>query len=559
MDRLRKARTPCRTALTKTISELEAELAKEAPDKMELTTKSRKLAGNHGKLVEHDQKIMNQLLDDDADMQDLEAETEAVEGYEEKFIKVNVKVETFLTPNRAASPTPSSASTFGTANQGRAKKTYKLPKIEIKKFNGEIIEWLGFWSQFTKIHEDEELDDSDKFQYLVQAIVSGTRAKELVESYPQTAANYPKVIRALKERFGKETTLVRVYVRELLKLVINNNSNKDGVKVTKIFDKLECHLRALESLGVDSKHMNLLLYPMVESCLPSEILTAWQRSSEYGRDGSAENPPQTEFDYMMSFIKKEVEGEEQRSLAQAGFGIESKKEDKSNQQQNNKSQKGGKAAEFKQKETTATAAGLFAGSTVSCIFCDKPHQSQDCRKALHMPIQEKRQQIKEKKVCFSCLNKGHGVSDCKSFIKCPLCQKKHIMLMCPDLSANKGSDSKPKEKEQIKTETTHTGLNITTDVILQTIDVLVGLEEGKTKRARILFDNGSQRSYILTSTAQELECQSEGKISLNHVLFGGKTDQQRHEVFKVDFFNQAGRFFKSPELTRSYKNLWNHS
>lgn len=34
-------------------------------------------------------------------------------------------------------------------------------------------------------------------------MVDGTRVKELV-NYPQTAENYPKVIEALKSRFGKK-------------------------------------------------------------------------------------------------------------------------------------------------------------------------------------------------------------------------------------------------------------------------------------------------------------------------------------------------------------------
>lgn len=43
-----------------------------------------------------------------------------------------------------------------------------LPKIELKKFNGDLLEWLGFWSQFSKIHEDSSMAPEDKFQYLIQ-------------------------------------------------------------------------------------------------------------------------------------------------------------------------------------------------------------------------------------------------------------------------------------------------------------------------------------------------------------------------------------------------------
>ncbi|GBM79128.1 hypothetical protein AVEN_256243-1 [Araneus ventricosus] len=65
----------------------------------------------------------------------------------------------------------------------------------------EFIEKCG--SQFSRIHEDEEMPSEDKFQYLIQAITPGTRVANLIESFPSMAQNYPKTIELLKERFGR--------------------------------------------------------------------------------------------------------------------------------------------------------------------------------------------------------------------------------------------------------------------------------------------------------------------------------------------------------------------
>ncbi|GBN84247.1 hypothetical protein AVEN_110067-1 [Araneus ventricosus] len=81
-------------------------------------------------------------------------------------------------------------------------RKYRLSKLELKKFNGGIKSFLGFWRQFSRIHEDEEVPSEDKSQYLIQAITHGTRAASLIESFPPTAQNYPKAIESLKERFG---------------------------------------------------------------------------------------------------------------------------------------------------------------------------------------------------------------------------------------------------------------------------------------------------------------------------------------------------------------------
>lgn len=125
-------------------------------------------------------------------------------------------------------------------------RTFKLPKIELPKFNGELKDWLQFWSLFKNIHEDSSITKEDKFQYLVQAMVKESRASELVNSFPPTAANYDKVITSLKSRFGREDLLVEVYVREMLKLVFNRTKASSHTSLSRIYDRLETQLRALE-------------------------------------------------------------------------------------------------------------------------------------------------------------------------------------------------------------------------------------------------------------------------------------------------------------------------
>ena len=67
-------------------------------------------------------------------------------------------------------------------------------------------EWLQFWSQFKKIHEDETIEKEEKSQYLMQAMVRDS----MVNSFPPTAANYNRVISGLKNHFGKDELLVEV-------------------------------------------------------------------------------------------------------------------------------------------------------------------------------------------------------------------------------------------------------------------------------------------------------------------------------------------------------------
>ncbi|GFV48743.1 uncharacterized protein TNCV_625301 [Trichonephila clavipes] len=171
-----------------------------------------------------------------------------------------------------------------------AKKKFNLPKLEFRQFSGDIIDWLQFWSQFQHIHDDDEIAPENKFQYLVQATVNGSRALEVVESFPATAANYAKAMDSLKARFGRDDLLVEVYVRELLKLIISVQK-QEKISMTSLYDKLESYLRALETLGLITEKCASILYPMVESC------------------------------FQENFLKAETEGEERINLAMAGFGL----------------------------------------------------------------------------------------------------------------------------------------------------------------------------------------------------------------------------------------------
>jgi len=94
-------------------------------------------------------------------------------------------------------------------------------------------------SQFSRIHDNVDMPDEDKFQYLIQATLKGLRAQEIIDSFPPTAADYSKLIDSLKSMFRQEELLL-TYVRELLVLAVKNaTSRKGGLNTLQLYDKLE--------------------------------------------------------------------------------------------------------------------------------------------------------------------------------------------------------------------------------------------------------------------------------------------------------------------------------
>jgi len=77
---------------------------------------------------------------------------------------------------------------------------------------------LKFLSKCDRIRD--VMEEEDKFQYLFQVTMEGSRARGIVESFPTTAENCSKVIERLKNRFGNEELLIEYCVMELVGFVI---------------------------------------------------------------------------------------------------------------------------------------------------------------------------------------------------------------------------------------------------------------------------------------------------------------------------------------------------
>ncbi|GBM65323.1 hypothetical protein AVEN_89636-1 [Araneus ventricosus] len=127
------------------------------------------------------------------------------------------------------------------------KRNFKLPQLQLKKFNGDARDYLAFWSQFQKIHADPDIPNEDKMQYLIQVVEEGSKAERLMQNFPATGSNYPKAIQQLQERFGRDDLLVQVYVRDLLSMVMKNaTTGRMKISLPILYDELEGKLRALE-------------------------------------------------------------------------------------------------------------------------------------------------------------------------------------------------------------------------------------------------------------------------------------------------------------------------
>ena len=145
----------------------------------------------------------------------------------------------------------------------------KLPKLSIKKFNGDLTKWVTFWDSFdSSIHSNLSLSNADKFNYLNSFLES--TAAELIAGLTFTSANYEKAVTTLKRRFGNTQLIVNKHMDTLLNLPAVN-SRHDLRGLWQLYDTAEAHMRGLRALGVTADSYGGLLTSILMSKLPLEI------------------------------------------------------------------------------------------------------------------------------------------------------------------------------------------------------------------------------------------------------------------------------------------------
>lgn len=477
------------------------------------------------KLQENDEERFNGMLDDEnVSEEDIEKELAINKEYDFKFERVKIQVmETYASVEPVGlrnDEVKSNVSNFGDCTYSKL----NLPPIKIEQFDGEIKNWLPFWGQFEQIHLDESIPTFHKFRILLQSLKEGTRAKQVADSFPiyKGNENYDAAICALKERFGREDLLIEVYIRELLGIIINNKQSQ--LSVIDMYDKLECHLRFLEILGITTGKCAAILCPLLESCMSEEFLRTWQRSYNSDEVKDAEQRL-TKF---REFIKTEVQSEQRITLAVSKFGIA---DEKSNNRPRGKREYESKVSP---KVGLPTAMGLFTGQEAkqktNCIFCNQSHNSVDCFKARDMSYEDKLQYVRDAKCCYICLKRFHMSKQCKNKSTCTLCSRRHAVIICPNYSHNKHvpsdksrtvTDVNAGRDDQKPVTNVTTSLTCDSSVILPTVQVSVKGSDGQHYTTRAVFDTAAQRSYILNTTAEKANCKVLGRETLHHSLFGG--------------------------------------
>ena len=214
------------------------------------------------KQPEHEQKILELELEAKRKMAQTEKEIE----FERTTVDIELKMRSEMEKKRLESEKQ-----FGVPIT-RPTTTIKLPKLELQKFDGDILKWQEFWDSFeASIHRNPSLQPVDKSSYL-RAELEGV-ASTVISGLELTNSNYEVAVSLLQERLGRDELMIDSHYSALMDLHVSLNHTAN-LRAT--YDMIEKHLRSLKALGenVDQPHFVFL----IESKLPKMVIS---RMEEY--------------------------------------------------------------------------------------------------------------------------------------------------------------------------------------------------------------------------------------------------------------------------------------
>ena len=100
---------------------------------------------------------------------------------------------------------------------GRRNDGVKLPKIVLRKFSGDPLDWKSFKETFeAAVYSSDSISNIEKFTYLKTYLDKS--ALQEIEGFPLTNANYASAWQLLDERYGNEQLIISCHMNNLIKL-----------------------------------------------------------------------------------------------------------------------------------------------------------------------------------------------------------------------------------------------------------------------------------------------------------------------------------------------------
>ena len=410
----------------------------------------------------------------------------------------------------------------------------RLPLTEPEAFDGNDLLQFPLWrTTFEALVNRGAMTAVDKLNLLTR-FVKG-EAKLAIQGYllmPPDLA-YERAYRLLNDRYGDNFRIAGAFKNRLKtwpKLI-----GTDSASLRSFVDFLrQCHtikhsLPALRSLDDEAENAELV------KKLPPWLARQWTRRVSTQRRATGEFPT---FDEFVSFLEEEdlIAHDPLIRTLQKSEGVKERRT-------------GASFASDSRPDYPNPGAGV-GRSFGTCVFCGERHSLQICKKFGLQTYEERQQYIRNHRLCFGCLVRGHIARDCKNRKTCQICQGGHPTSM--HIANNPPEDVLP------TVPITACASNRDAKFIPQKSSMVLPVRIYHTdnpERGRVIYtmiDSQSDSSFITESTAQALGLKgAETRLSLSTMTASDKIVKcRRFQGLEVQGLNCSTKVRLPPVYSR---------
>ncbi|XP_049300551.1 uncharacterized protein LOC125774324 [Anopheles funestus] len=322
------------------------------------------------------------------------------------------------------------------------------------------------------IDASAELPAIAKLQYLLSSL-KGEAALPF-EHTPLTSDNYPVTWAALLKRYDNSRLLIREYYRKLHHLPGVQSVCVD--KLTHLVDEFTRFVNGLVKLKEPVDAWDTPLSNMLMMKLDRETLLAWEKHSVHF--------PKDKYKDVIAFLQDRIQ-------------ILKSTNDFACEHIGNVRKVAGNHHQSVQKRSIANAAASNAtlssppahSQQLKCpLACTDAHLLRNCPIFIAKDVQQRRDVVTNKHLCWNCLSGTHHVKSCKSDYSCRTCRQRHHTLLhiTPATAVTMAAHLEDDK------------------VFLETAQIVIRDDYGNEHEARALLDSGSMSNFISEECARKL-------------------------------------------------------
>ena len=335
--------------------------------------------------------------------------------------------------------------------------------------------------------------------------VSGPAKEAISGLFLQNSTEaYERAWKILDERFGHPFVVAKAYRDKLQRWPRIGVKDHTGLRrFADFLYSIEIAMQTVRDLGVLNDYME---NQKLLSKLPEWLISRWNREATSKMKKDGEYP---DFKTFTSFVNAEAD-----FLCNPISSCYAVKESGMTAQQDQNPKDGRSKTVHSAKTREEQQLNKTQKKQPPCTFCAKTdHPLDACTKFKTESLDGRMKFVKDNRLCFGCLTKGHMSSDCKKRLTCSVCHKKHPTCLHEERGDSKKKENKSEEGEtsSARKYTSYTSQGAPSVSTSMIVPVWISSLSKPDKEVLMyaILDTQSDATFILKETCEELDAEKQ--------------------------------------------------